>query len=437
MQNERDQIDVTVIGGGLAGMAASIHLADAGLKVVCIEADPVDTDPVGESLDWSAPDLLKRLGLTKEYLLEQGVATYKLHVVLKLRDGSQQEYVPGEWLGKPPYNIDLRTLHVDRSQLNQALREILLGRGIRLLTGRVVKVETTEQIVKAVVTAKGDRIESPWFVDASGSGATLFPRVFKLPVYEYGPHKVAMWDYFTVPESIEGTTLHADGAESRYMEWIWQIPIHPRTISVGYVCPGEAVKVKRQQGLSIQDIFETQLKRFPDLENLHHDTATRPPRTTSFQCRVFSRTAGPNWLVAGEAAAMVDPMTSNGVTAALRHAEEASRLIIRFRERGRIPRLPAAMYSQRVLSLARFFNSAIEDVLYDWPIRNRIGPFHAGEVYTIPAWSINVIYSRSRPRGLLSTTLFRLLLASLRYSLRVFRWFCSCGVSAPAISALS
>jgi len=63
-QNETDQIDVTVIGGGLAGMAASIHLSRAGLRVLCIEADVADTDPVGESLDWSAPDLLKALGLT-------------------------------------------------------------------------------------------------------------------------------------------------------------------------------------------------------------------------------------------------------------------------------------------------------------------------------------------------------------------------------------
>ena len=67
---------------------------------------------------------------------------------------------------------------------------------------------------------------------------------------------------------------------------------------------------------------------------------------------------------------MVDPMTSNGVTAALRHAAEASSLIIQYRNRKRIPRLPAAMYGQRVLSLGRFFNSTIENVLYDWPIRN-------------------------------------------------------------------
>lgn len=434
MRDERDQIDVTVIGGGIAGMAASIHLAEAGLRVLCIEADPVDGDPVGESLDWSAPELLRRLGLTKERLIEEGIATYKRHVVLKLRDGSQQQYVPGEWLGKPPYNVDLRTLHVDRTQLNQVLREIVLGKGIRLVSDRVVHIETTGRFVKAVVTAGGDRFVSPWFLDASGSGATLFPRIFKLPVYEYGPHKVAMWDYFTVPESVDGTTLYADGAGPRYMEWVWQIPIHPRTISVGYVCPGEAVKVKRQQGLSIQDIFAAQLQQFPDLENLYREPAKKPPRTTSFRCRVFARTAGPNWLVAGEAAAMVDPMTSNGVTAALRQAEEASGLIIRFRKRRSIPRLSASMYSQRVLSLARFFNSAIEDVLYDWPIRNQIGPFRAGDLYTIPAWSINVIYSRSRPQGFVSTTLFRLLLASLRYSLRAFRWFCSRKVSPPATS---
>jgi 2-polyprenyl-6-methoxyphenol hydroxylase-like FAD-dependent oxidoreductase len=319
--------------------------------------------------------------------------------------------------------------------LNQALREIFLGKGIRLVNDRVVQVETAARVVKAVVTAQGERIASKWFLDASGSSAGLFPRTFKLPVYEYGPHKVAMWDYFTVPNSIEGTTLHADGAGPPYMEWVWQIPIHPNTISVGYVSPGDAVKEKRQRGMSVQEIFEAQLKQFPDLQGLLHDPAREPPRTTSFRCRVFARIAGPNWLIAGEAAAMVDPMTSNGVTSALRHAAEASRLIIRYRNQTRIPRLPAAMYSQRVLSLARFFNSGIENVLYDWPVRNRIGPFNAGDVYTIPAWSMNVVYSRLRPQGFVKTTLFRLLLASLRYSLGAFHWFCKRSQTTPSVSA--
>jgi flavin-dependent dehydrogenase len=433
-QNNREQIDVTVIGGGIAGMAASIHLSRAGLRVLCIEADVADTDPVGESLDWSAPDLLRALGLTMEYLIDQGVATYKRHVILRLKDGSERHYVPGEWLGKPPFNVNLQTLHVDRNQLNQAIRDRFLASGVILVSDRVVHVETAGRAVNAIITASGERIASKWFIDASGSAASLFPRAFNLRKYEYGPHKVAMWDYFTVPESIEGTTLHTDGARPLYMEWVWQIPIHPNTVSVGYVSPGESVKEKRGQGMNPQEIFLAQLEKFPYLRDLVQ--GTNSPRTTSFRCRVFAKIAGPNWLVAGEAAAMVDPMTSNGVTAALRQGAEAAALIIGSRNRKRISRLAGAMYSQRVLSLARFFNSAIENVLYDWPIRNRIGPFNAGDMYTIPAWSLNVIYSRLRPRGVFSTTLFRLLAGSLRASLGVFHWFCSRFQPASAISVL-
>ena len=69
MQIPETGMDVTVIGGGLAGMAASIHLAKAGLRVMCIETGAVDTDAVGESLDWSAPSLLEDLGLPMDELI--------------------------------------------------------------------------------------------------------------------------------------------------------------------------------------------------------------------------------------------------------------------------------------------------------------------------------------------------------------------------------
>jgi hypothetical protein len=117
-------------------------------------------------------------------------------------------------------------------------------------------------------------------------------------------------------------------------------------------------------------------------------------------------------------------MTSNGVTAALRHAAEASSLVIRSRDRGRLPRMAAAMYSRRVAGLAKFFNSGIERVIYDWPIRNYVGVLTAGDVYTVPAWSLNSIYGRLRPRGVVATLLFDCVLGLFRASAAVLYFFC-------------
>jgi menaquinone-9 beta-reductase len=419
-----DQHDVTVIGGGLAGMAASIHLAKAGLKVLCIEGEAPSGDEVGESLDWSAPALLEALGLPMEMLIAQGTATYKRHVVLKLQDGSERHYEPSEWLGRAPFHVDLRTLHVDRHTLGKELREIALSHGIRILTDKVVDIEKNGRRVVTVTTQRNVQVNSPWFIDASGSTARLFPRAFDLHADEYGPSKVAIWDYFSVSESIEGTTLYATVPTKTYMDWVWQIPIRANTVSVGYVTTGEAIKHKRQSGLSIPEIYESQLSRFSSLRELLGNTETLSPRVTSFRCRVHTKLSGPNWLVVGEAASMVDPMTSNGVTAAMRHAVEASCLIAKYRNRVQLPYLATALYSWRVRNLASFFNVGIERVMYDWPIRERIGPLTAGDVYTVPAWLMNLLYSRINPTGLVGTAVFGFVLASLRSASRMLSWLC-------------
>src|ERR1700675_3335967 len=133
--------DVVVIGGGLAGKAASLQLARAGLSVTCIEPAEAVRQAVGESLDWSAPDLLSALGLPMEELVKTKMATWKRHVTLKSRDGCSEHYVPTPWLAGAPFHIELRTLHVDRIRLDQQLLQLTIDSGVTLVRDKVVRVE--------------------------------------------------------------------------------------------------------------------------------------------------------------------------------------------------------------------------------------------------------------------------------------------------------
>jgi flavin-dependent dehydrogenase len=405
-------------------MAASIHLARAGLSVVCVEPAPDSSPVVGESLDWSAPDLLAELGLPPEYLLANKIATCKTHVMLRVSDGSTRDYIPGQWLGRPPWNVELRTLHIDRAALREELRRIVLSHGIALVRDRGTSIETAGQRIIALHTAGGERMVARWFVDASGLAASLLPRHFHSPARMYGRQKVAIWNYFTASHPVDGTTIFSDCPRGHYMEWIWAIPINPSTIGVGYVAPAESIKARRQRGLSMSGIFSEEVGRIPDLAALLAGAHLPSPHVTSYRCRAHTRITGPNWIVIGESACMIDPMTSNGVTAALRHAREAAHLIIRSRRRQRLPRTGIMLYRRRTLDLARFFNVGIERVAYDWPIRDRVGPLAAGDVYTIPAWLFNLVYARLDPRGVFTTALCCSTLAFLCWAASAMHWAC-------------
>jgi menaquinone-9 beta-reductase len=416
--------DVVVIGGGLAGKAASLHLARAGLSVTCIEPADAARQAVGESLDWSAPDLLKALGLPMEQLVSQQIATWKRHVTLQLRDGCSRQYVPPDWLARTPFRVELRTLHVDRMRLDEELLSLATAQGVTVVRAKVVGVEREGNKILSVKTAGGLIFAARWFIDSSGFAAPVLSREFKLRAIEFGPPKIAFWTYFTVKQAVEGTTLYMDPGPSEYLDWVWEIPINPDTVSVGYVTTGTATKAKREQGLSVDEIFREQLKKYSHFEPMLSAGSLGPLNITSFQCRAHKGVAGTNWLIAGEAASMVDPITANGVTAALRHAAEAASLILKFRKRGEVPALPRALYSSRILQLAEFFNSGIERIVYEPSVRNYIGVQQAGTIYTSPAWTMNLVYNRLRPRGMVSTFLFNSGIGFLRGSTWIFYQFC-------------
>src|SRR5579863_5038385 len=86
------ETDAVVIGAGLSGIAAAIHLARNGFRVICIEQRKDIANTVGESPDWSAPGLLADLGLPMEELISTGAATWKRHITVARTDSRRKEY---------------------------------------------------------------------------------------------------------------------------------------------------------------------------------------------------------------------------------------------------------------------------------------------------------------------------------------------------------
>src|SRR5271155_5588414 len=280
-----------------------MQLATAGLRVVCIEPEDAVRQAVGESLDWSAPELLNALGLPMEDLVKGGFATWKRHVTVKLRDGASAHYEPGSWLAEAPFGVELRTMHVDRLRLDEELLKRTVASGVIVVRDTVVKVERDGDRVVAIHTAGGARFSSPWFIDASGFATSLLPREFDLPAIQFGPPKVAIWMYSATSELVEGTTLYMEPLPAEYLDWVWEIPIGPQEVSVGYVTTGAAMKAWREQGLGVEDIFVQQLRKYPRFEALLQGGPLGPSNVTAFRSRVYDGVAGPNWFVAGGGAA--------------------------------------------------------------------------------------------------------------------------------------
>jgi flavin-dependent dehydrogenase len=419
------ETDAVVIGAGLSGIAAAIHLARNGFRVTCIEQRKEICNIVGESLDWSAPDLFANLGLSMEELISTEAATWKRHITVTRTDSDKKEFLPGAWLADSPWNVEVRTLHLDRDRTDASLREIARQLGVSTLHERVADFAVLDEQnpgtrrILGLRTAQGTFVRASWFIDASGGDASLLGKRFGLKSVAYGPRKVAIWSHLPTEEWVEGTTLYMISPPGEYMEWIWEIPIRPGFSSIGYIAPGTSVKTQRGAGLRTQDILERQCRTFPRLREIVDRAGVHEAATTTFLCRTYEGVCGTNWVIIGEAASQSDPITGNGVTAALRHADEATTLIRRYRHRGTIPVLARAVYNLRVSSVGLYFNSLIEKLFYQPMLRGRLGLFGTARIYTLPAWLMNLIYTRTRPRGSLVRTLA---IASIMATIRMITW---------------
>jgi flavin-dependent dehydrogenase len=404
--------DVAVIGSGIAGLAASVFLRQEGFAVVCLDAHPHPHHKVGESLDWSSPGLLQRLGIAGDDLLARGIATPKQKIVVCELGRDAWMAAPPPKIRREPLRFETMTLHVDRTALDSLVYDRARALGTSFIWERVASLQTQDARMMSCTTASGRRVDARWFIDATGT-SRLFAREMKIPVTEYGRRKVCLWTYFDTPPLADGTVFFVDNSDE-YLRWVWDIPISPQRTSVGFVLAADTVRDRVRAGHSIESILSDELRRHPRFDALLEQRPEWRVESTSFQPYVTSKVCGENWLMVGEAASMPDPLTGNGVTSGIRHARRACEAIRAAGTRDAFSRRQRQTYARHVFRLGHSFNAHIERAIYQPQIRWGFGLRTATYAYTFFAFFMNALHARFDPHGRVGMTIFALLFAAAR-----------------------
>ncbi len=302
---------VLVIGGGPAGSTAATFLAREGFDVTLVERDVFPRYHIGESL---LPSCLEILELTG--------ARAKIEAYGFQRKGGGYF----AW-GKDAWVLDFAPLRypysfqVVRSQFDQLLLEHAKSQGVKVFEGTEVRSLSFDgdrprsaawsQVVGGSDTGE---ISFDYLIDASGRAGVMAMHYQKDRHYHNAFQNVAMWGYWTgsgrmsfAPEGAIANGAVPDG-------WLWGIPLHDGTMSVGLVLHKTTFKEKRQQFDSLEQIYLDAIDSCPLIADLVKSgklvTNVRTEQDYSYIARSLT---GPGYFLIGDAACFIDPLLSTGV----------------------------------------------------------------------------------------------------------------------------
>lgn len=357
-----ERYDVVIAGGGPAGTAAGITLAQRGYRVALFEREPFPRFHVGESLLPGLWDLWDALGVTERidaigFPIKQGVnfALPNVPHDLAFRTDEYPQYF------RRPY-----TYHVDRARFDTILLDRAREVGVEVCEGWSVDdvhFEGSRAAGFTVTAPDGatQRVDAGAVVDATGRACLLARRLgWRKP--DPALNKLS---YFTHYRGAH-RPLNADGNVMTEIHcipggWIWYIPLAGDLVSVGAVLDTEWIRASGIKG--VEERFRASIGASERISGwLAGAEQVQEIHTISNISYLNDSFVGDGFVLVGDASCFVDPIFSAGVTLAVRGGIFAAEAIDEGLKRGDVSADALRGYEQRIRKpMERIFS-----LIYSW-----------------------------------------------------------------------
>lgn len=332
--------DVIVIGGGPAGSATALFLADCGYEVILLDQARFPRDKIcGEFISPAADSILERLGVLSEIEALSPVRLSGVSISSNEKTGFAVQYPSLPGTTRPMTSLSLPRMVFDRLLIERVGQKGVIVKEGHKVTDFIVEEEQ-------VVGVRGlDAAKTPFefrasvVVDAGGrNGVSL--RRFGLKKKKRGSGKVALAAHWTTLQPLgKYCAMHIS---------------HPGYTGIASTGPGQVnvvlvVDKKSLKGENdlhdfyVRTVLKNQLRRNL-LGQAEVEEKVRTVDSLAFSVRP-PKIGG--LVLVGDASGFIDPFTGEGIYLSLRSAEIASEVIDLCLKRKDFSREALAVYEQK------------------------------------------------------------------------------------------
>ncbi|WP_316785562.1 NAD(P)/FAD-dependent oxidoreductase [Pedobacter frigiditerrae] len=299
--------DILIIGGGLAGLTAALHLHKAGLDVILIEKNAYPNHKVcGEYISNEVLPYLKWLGVDVESLNPTHIN--KLHLTTQS--------------GKSTYtNLPLGGFGISRFTLDNYLYQLLLNRGVKVFLESVTDVQFDEELF-TVKTTNNITFTANQVIGAYGKRSSLDIKLDRPFIKKKAPFLAIKAHYNGVfPDDIVALHNFKGG-------YCGVSKVEDDKINICYLADYETFK-KHKNIESYQQYVLMKNKVLKDILE-RSELLFETPITIS-QLSFGAKEAVTNHvLMVGDAAGLIHPLCGNGMAMAFHGAKIVSETLIAY-----------------------------------------------------------------------------------------------------------